>query len=180
MPKIWQNLKNMNHWLSDSSTWIQEMLAHLKSPWIPSKTGMLSCMIISVTFHRLASAFESPCHWNHSLSPKCSDCVSIYPCFCHPLLTVIQSIPWTWLSYERSVWPLTIFRLVLRRTRNDSEYLQLEMHNIIKTCALEGATYCAPSHLKDVPKLLFVFDGKNRSQMCQPRWCKASFKCKVN
>ena len=89
-------------------------------------------MIISVTFHRLATAFESPCHRNHSLSPKCSDCVSICPCFCHPLLTIIQPIPWTWLSCERSVWPLIIFRLVLRRTRNDSEYLQLEMHNIIK------------------------------------------------
>ena len=30
MPKIWQNLKNINDWLSDSPTWIQEMLAHLK------------------------------------------------------------------------------------------------------------------------------------------------------
>ena len=81
----------------------------------------------------------------------------------------LHALPWSWLSCESSVWPLTIFRLVLRRTRNDSEYLQLEMHNIIKTCALEGATYCAPSHLKDVPKLFFVLDGKNRSQMCQPR-----------
>ena len=36
------------------------------------------------------------------------------------------------------------------------------MHNIIKTCALEGATYCAPSHLKDVPKLFFVLDEKNQ------------------
>ena len=30
MPKIWQNLRNVNHWLTDSPTWIQEMLAHLK------------------------------------------------------------------------------------------------------------------------------------------------------
>ena len=27
---IWQNLKNINRWLTDSPTWIQEMLAHLK------------------------------------------------------------------------------------------------------------------------------------------------------
>ena len=31
MPKIWQNLKNINQWLTHSPTWIQEMLAHLKT-----------------------------------------------------------------------------------------------------------------------------------------------------
>ena len=30
MPKIWQNLKNINQLISHSPTWIQEMLAHLK------------------------------------------------------------------------------------------------------------------------------------------------------
>ena len=30
MPKNWQNLKNITHSLTDSSTWIQEMLLHLK------------------------------------------------------------------------------------------------------------------------------------------------------
>ena len=32
MPKIWQNLKILNYWLTDSPTWIQEMLARLKIP----------------------------------------------------------------------------------------------------------------------------------------------------
>ena len=31
MPKIWQNLKNITHWVTHSPTWIQEMLAHLKT-----------------------------------------------------------------------------------------------------------------------------------------------------
>ena len=31
MPKNWQNLKNITHPLTHSPTWIQEMLAHLKT-----------------------------------------------------------------------------------------------------------------------------------------------------
>ena len=30
MPKIWQNIKNTNDWVTQSPKWIQEMLAHLK------------------------------------------------------------------------------------------------------------------------------------------------------
>ena len=39
MPKNWQNLKNITHSPTDSPTWIQEMLAHLKMCMI---TGELS------------------------------------------------------------------------------------------------------------------------------------------
>ena len=55
MPKIWQNLKNMNQSLTDSPTWIQEMLAHLKSVGINNGH--------SVIYRVIFYAFSSMTYW---------------------------------------------------------------------------------------------------------------------
>ena len=52
--KIWQNLKNMNYWLTESPTDIQEMLAHLK-------TNTESCQFTTLVYNVLIIYFGLEC-----------------------------------------------------------------------------------------------------------------------
>ena len=87
---IWQNLKNINRWLTDSPTWIQEMLAHLKIGTVP-RTDLefnfhLHCLQLVQLINLLCSTAQAFKSLPHLASSSClfdvAVCQANWICVC--------------------------------------------------------------------------------------------------